>query len=278
MDNNPKHISKWRNKLHEIIYEADTRHGRLFDIILIFAILASILFVMLESVESIDKEYHDLLNIAEWVITILFTFEYITRIVAVKKPSTYIFSFYGIIDLLATIPKYLSLIFVGTHALVALRALRLLRVFRILKLARYLGASKKLLVALRASRIKIAVFLFSVLVLTIILGTVMYLIEGPENGFTSIPHSMYWAIVTLTTVGYGDIAPHTPLGQFIASIVMILGYGIIAVPTGIVTSEITKADHLIPTNTQHCVNCSADSHNDKAEFCYNCGEPLNINE
>jgi voltage-gated potassium channel len=275
LDDNSKHISNWRNKLHEIIYEADTKHGKLFDIILIFAILASILFVMLESVESIDKEYHDLLNIAEWVVTILFTIEYIVRIIAVKKPTTYIFSFYGIIDLLATIPKYLSLIFAGTHALVALRALRLLRVFRILKLARYLGASKKLMVALRASRVKIAVFLFSVLVLTIILGTVMYLIEGPQNGFSSIPHSMYWAIVTLTTVGYGDIAPHTPLGQFIASIVMILGYGIIAVPTGIVTSEITKSDHIIPTNTQHCANCSADRHNDKAEFCYNCGKPLN---
>ncbi|WP_456377855.1 ion transporter [Lutibacter sp.] len=267
--------SNWKTKLHEIIYEADTKEGKLFDIILIFTILLSIILVMLESVESFDAKYHNFLNISEWVITILFSIEYIARIVTIKKPTTYIFSFYGIIDLLATIPKYLSLIFVGTHALVALRALRLLRVFRILKLARYLGASRNLIAALKASRIKISVFLFSVLVLTIILGTVMYLIEGPENGFTSIPHSMYWAIVTLTTVGYGDLAPHTPFGQFIASMVMILGYGIIAVPTGIVTSEMTKVDNTATINTQHCSNCNADVHSNNAKFCHQCGEKLN---
>lgn len=265
----------WKSKLHEIIYEADTKKGKWFDIILILTILLSIILVMLESVESIDTKYHNLLNSAEWVITILFTIEYFARIISIKKPASYIFSFYGIIDFLATIPKYLSLIFIGTHALVALRALRLLRVFRILKLARYLGASKTLISALKSSKIKILVFLFSVLVLTIILGTVMYLIEGPENGFTSIPYSMYWAIVTLTTVGYGDIAPHTPIGQFIASIVMILGYGIIAVPTGIVTSEMTKADNKVHTNTQHCTNCGADKHLDNAEYCNQCGEKLN---
>lgn len=267
--------SNWKVKLHEIIYEADTKEGKLFDIILIFTILLSIILVMLESVESFDAKYHNFLNISEWIITILFSIEYIARIVTIKKPTTYIFSFYGIIDLLATIPKYLSLIFVGTHALVALRALRLLRVFRILKLARYLGASRNLIAALKASRIKISVFLFSVLVLTIILGTVMYLIEGPENGFTSIPHSMYWAIVTLTTVGYGDLAPHTPFGQFIASMVMILGYGIIAVPTGIVTSEMTKVENTATINTQHCSNCNADVHSNNAKFCYQCGEKLN---
>ena len=265
----------WKIKFHEIIYEAETKEGKWFDIVLILTILASIVFVMLESVESFDNKYHRFLNFAEWVITILFTIEYIARIVTIKKPASYIFSFYGIIDFLATIPMYLSLIFGGTQALVALRALRLLRVFRILKLARYLGASKNLVLALKASRIKIAVFLFSVLVLTIILGTVMYLIEGPKNGFTSIPHSMYWAIVTLTTVGYGDISPHTPLGQFIASIVMILGYGIIAVPTGIVTSEMTKSESTVPTNTQHCSNCGSSSHIDAAEFCHKCGEKLN---
>lgn len=267
-----KEFPNWKKKLHEIIYEADTPSGKWFDLILILAILASIVFVMLESVKSFDAKYHNFLNIAEWIVTILFTIEYIARIISIKKPSSYIFSFYGIIDLLATIPKYLSLIFVGTHALIALRALRLLRVFRILKLARYLGASTNLMKALKASRIKISVFLFSVIVLTIILGTIMYLIEGPKNGFTSIPHSMYWAIVTLTTVGYGDIAPHTPFGQFIASIVMILGYGIIAVPTGIVTSEMSKSEH---NNTQHCPNCSTDNHVDKAQFCYKCGEKLN---
>ena len=265
----------WRRKLHEVIYEADTKHGKIFDILLIIVILLSIVFVMLESVESFDNRYHKFLDIAEWVVTILFTLEYIARIISIRKPLTYIFSFYGVIDLLATIPKYLSLIFVGTHALVALRALRLLRVFRILKLARYTGASKRIMIALRASRIKIAVFMFGIVVLTIILGTVMYLIEGPENGFTSIPHSMYWAIVTLTTVGYGDISPHTPIGQFIASIVMILGYGIIAVPTGIVTSEMSKLDQNANLNTQHCPNCSAGLHMDNAEYCHKCGEKLN---
>ena len=272
-----KDTNNWKNKLHDIIYEADTAQGKWFDIILIFAILASIIFVMLESVESFDQKYHNFLNISEWVITILFTIEYIARVISIKKPRTYIFSFYGVIDLLATIPKYLSLFFVGTHALVALRALRLLRVFRILKLARYLGASTKLIQALKASRIKIAVFLFSVIVLTIILGTIMYLVEGSENGFTSIPQSMYWAIVTLTTVGYGDISPHTPLGQFIASVVMILGYGIIAVPTGIVTSEITKTEleEHHHNNTQHCSHCNEDKHTDNAEFCHKCGNKLN---
>jgi len=268
-------VLDWKSNLHEIIYEADTKEGKLFDVILIITIVISIILVTLESVESIDKKYHNFLNISEWIITILFTIEYILRIITIKKPKTYIFSFYGIIDFLATIPKYLSLIFIGSHAFIALRALRLLRVFRILKLARYLGASKTLMTALKASRIKISVFLFSVIVLTIILGTIMYIVEGPQNGFTSIPRSMYWAIVTLTTVGYGDIAPHTPLGQFIASFVMILGYGIIAVPTGIVTSEMTKVDNTNQNNTQHCPYCSSENHVDDANFCHKCGEKLN---
>lgn len=278
MKTNKKNIAlpTWKTKLHEIIYEADTKQGKLFDIILIITIIISIILVMLESVESIDKKHHMFLNISEWIITILFTIEYFARIICIKKPSKYIFSFYGIIDFLATIPKYLSIFFIGSHALIALRALRLLRVFRILKLARYLGASKSLITALKASRIKISVFLFSVIVLTIILGTIMYLVEGSANGFTSIPRSMYWAIVTLTTVGYGDIAPHTPFGQFIASLVMILGYGIIAVPTGIVTSEMTKVEHKnLHTNTQHCSNCLTDNHIDNAKHCHKCGEKLN---
>ena len=269
-----KDTRHWKVKLHEIIYEADTPNGKLFDIILILAIIASIILVMLESVESFDRDYHNFLNISEWIITILFTLEYIARIISIKQPRKYIFSFYGVIDLLATIPKYLSLIFIGTHALVALRALRLLRVFRILKLTRYLGASMTLAGALKASRIKIAVFLFVVLLLTVILGTIRYLIEGPQNGFTSIPYSMYWAIVTLTTVGYGDISPHTPLGQFIASIVMILGYGIIAIPTGIVTSEMAKKDTQIHVNTLHCKYCGSDKHLDNADYCNKCGKKL----
>lgn len=274
MESNNKHT--WKTKLHEIIYEADTPGGKLFDVVLLIAIIASIVLVMLESVTSFDAKYHDFLNISEWIITILFSLEYIARIIAVKKPLKYITSFYGVIDLLSTIPKYLSLIFVGTHALVALRALRLLRVFRILKLARYLGASNSLVIALKASRAKIAVFLFAVIILSIILGTIMYLVEGEENGFTNIPKSVYWCIVTLTTVGYGDIAPQTPLGQFIASIVMVLGYGIIAVPTGIVTSEMTKnKSGKIDVNTQSCPSCSVGNHKDGAGFCHKCGHQLN---
>jgi len=267
--------NNWKYRLHEVIYEADTTVGKLFDFVLFFFIIASVILVGLESVESLDAKYHKFFNAAEWVITILFSLEYIGRIIAIKKPSKYIFSFYGVIDLLSTIPKYLSLLFVGTHALVALRALRLLRIFRILKLARYVGASNRLMVALRASRAKIAVFLFFIVILAVILGTIMYLIETNEDsGFTSIPRSIYWAIVTLTTVGYGDIAPVTALGQLIASVIMILGYGIIAIPTGIVTAELTSKAK-IETNTQNCPNCAAEKHRDNAEFCYKCGESLN---
>jgi len=267
--------NSWKYRLYEIIYEADTNAGKIFDVILLIAILASILLVMLESIESFDVKYHTFLNISEWIITILFSIEYILRIISIKKPLKYIFSFYGIIDLLSTIPKYLSLLFIGSHHLAALRALRLLRVFRILKLARYVGAANRLSVALKASKAKIAVFLFFVMILCIILGTIMYMVEGEENGFTSIPTSVYWAIVTLTTVGYGDIAPHTPFGQFIASIIMILGYGIIAIPTGIVTSEMTKTNlNAIDTNTQSCSNCAREKHKDDAEYCYNCGHKL----
>ena len=266
----------WKDKLHEIIYEADTRAGKSFDVIILIIILASIVLVMLESVSYINEKYASLFNILEWIITIVFTIEYFLRIIAISKPKNYIFSFYGIVDFLSTIPKYLSILFVGTHALVALRALRLLRVFRILKLARFIGESNNLVKALKASRAKISVFLFAVLIVAIILGTVMYLIEGPEHGFTSIPRSVYWCIVTLTTVGYGDISPETPLGQFIASLVMILGYGIIAVPTGIVTSEYTQQakDSKIHLNTQHCANCNTDNHQDDAKFCHNCGHTL----
>ncbi|WP_299621418.1 ion transporter [uncultured Tenacibaculum sp.] len=264
----------WKQRLHEIIYEADTPEGKLFDVILLIAILFSIALVMLESVNTINDKYSNELNIAEWIITILFSLEYILRIISIKKPVKYIFSFYGIVDFLSTIPKYLSIIFVGTHTLVALRALRLLRVFRILKLGRFIGESDHLSRAIKASMARISVFLFFVLIICIILGSLMYLIEGSENGFTSIPRSVYWAIVTLTTVGYGDIAPGTPLGQFIASAIMILGYAIIAIPTGIVSSEIVKktAPNL---NTQSCPHCSAENHKDDAIYCYHCGHKLN---
>jgi len=264
----------WRKKLHEIIYEADTPAGKGFDVVLLILIVLSVIFVMLESVPGVGEKYYTWLNIGEWVITIFFTLEYIARIVTVKKPFRYIFSFYGIIDLLSTIPLYLSFILVGSNYLLTVRALRLLRVFRILKVTRYVGASNKLKRAIAHSRPKIFVFLFAVVVISIIAGTIMYLVEGEENGFNSIPHSVYWCIVTLTTVGYGDISPATPLGQFIASIIMIMGYGIIAVPTGIVTAEYTKAD-AIDTNTQNCPNCGEAHHKDNAVYCHNCGELLN---
>ncbi len=271
---NTKSRASWRHKLHEIIYEADTKVGKTFDIILLWVIILSIILVMLESVPSFDAKYHNQLDTAEWIITILFTLEYIARILVVKKPSKYIFSFFGIVDLLSTIPKYLSLILGGSHFLVAVRALRLLRVFRILKLVRYIGEAKMLSKALHASKHKIAVFIFSVVILSVILGTIMYLVEGPEHGFTSIPRSVYWTIVTLTTVGYGDIAPQTAQGQFIATLVMIMGYGIIAVPTGIVTSELTALNKE-PSNTQACPSCMADNHVDNAIFCHKCGDRLN---
>ena len=273
----------WKIRLHEIIYEADTPKGKLFDVILLIAIIASIVLVMLESIKSFDAKYHNLLNISEWIITILFSIEYIARIVTVKKPLKYVTSFYGIIDLLSTSPKYISLLFGGIHALAALRALRLLRVFRILKLARFLGASQVLTNSLKASRAKISVFLFAVLILSIIFGTLMYLIEGEVSGFTSIPVSVYWCIVTLTTVGFGDIAPITPIGQLIAAIIMILGYGIIAVPTGIVSAEYvnqsknkdaTPQKPKVNLNSQSCQNCLASNHKDEAEFRYNCGNKL----
>lgn len=271
----------WKAKVYKIIYHSDTPIGKLFDLILLIVIIASIILVMLESVVWIDRKYHTFLNISEWVITILFTIEYILRIITNSNPKKYIFSFYGIIDLLSTIPKYLSLFLVGSHSLVALRALRLMRVFRILKLARFMGESNNLIKALKTSRIKIAVFVSFVIILCVILGTVMYLVESSANsGFTSIPRSVYWAIVTLTTVGYGDIAPVTPFGQFIASLIMIIGYGIIAIPTGIVSAEyaaqrkdIIEVDEILP-EVKTCPSCLTDDVRKKAKYCYVCGAEL----
>ena len=263
--------------MQEIIYEADTKEEKLIDVVLLWLILASVVLVMLGSVKSLDAKYHELFNIAEWLITILFSIEYICRIICIKKPSKYIFSFYGLIDFISTIPKYLSLFFVGSGALLAFRSLRLLRMFRILKLGAYEGESNKLQKALYASKTKILVFLYAIVILCTILGTVMYLVEDESAGFTSIPKSIYWAVVTMTTVGYGDIATQTILGQFIASIVMILGYGIIAIPTGIVTSEITRQSMTkVDMRTQSCPNCSAENHSISAKFCYKCGGKINF--
>jgi voltage-gated potassium channel len=276
-----QHIKSWKRKMHEIIYEADTPQGRVFDVILLILILASIVLVMLESVDNLDAKYHKVFYAGEWIITIFFTLEYFARILTVNKPSKYIFSFYGIIDFLSTIPLYLSFFIVGSNALITVRALRLLRVFRILKVTRYIGESNKLTKALVDSRTKISIFLFTVLIICIISGTLMYLVEGEEGGFRNIPVSIYWSIVTLTTVGYGDIAPITPFGQFLASIIMIMGYGIIAVPTGIVSAEYTKSaledtdpNKHTHTNTQSCANCNHDKHDDDAKFCDNCGYSL----
>lgn len=266
-------MNRLKENIYEIIFEADTRAGKVFDIALLIIILMSVVLVMLESVPGIRQSHGKLLTILEWGITLIFTVEYFVRIAVVGKPRKYIFSFYGIIDLLAILPTYLSLILLGSQSLVVIRVLRLLRVFRILKLTRYTQAGRTLARALWASREKISVFIFFVIILVVITGTVMYLVEGEDGGFTSIPTSIYWAIVTLTTVGYGDISPVTAFGQFLASFVMILGYAIIAVPTGIVTAEMIN-----PTdekNTQVCPNCLHDKHDNDAVYCKKCGAKLN---
>lgn len=268
----PEELSPWRKKLYVIIFEADTRAGKWFDILLLWAILLSVVVVMLESVVSISSVYGTELRIIEWAFTFIFSIEYIARIITVGKPLKYIFSFYGIIDLVSILPTFIGIFVSGTHTLSIIRSIRLLRVFRILKLVKFIGEANVLLKALQASKAKIVVFLFAVLSLTFILGTIMYLIESPEAGFTSIPRSIYWAIVTLTTVGYGDIAPQTVLGQTLASLIMIIGYAIIAVPTGIVGAEMAKTN--TNTNTQACPQCSLEGHADNAEYCKFCGSKL----
>ncbi len=264
----------WKRKLHEIIFEADTPAGRVFDIALLWAIVLSVLAVMLESVTSIREEYGLVLEILEWGFTILFTLEYLARIIIVKKPFAYIFSFFGMIDLLSILPTYLGIFYSGGTSLRVIRILRLMRIFRVLKLIGFLKQAKVLRDALRASRQKITIFLMAVVMIVTILGTIMYIIEPVEAGFTSIPRSVYWAIVTLTTVGYGDIAPQTALGQALASVVMIIGYAIIAVPTGIVSSELMKSEEATSTNTLTCNNCSMEGHDDDAEYCKFCGSHL----
>jgi len=269
-----KNKNSLKTRFYEIIFEADTPVGKSFDVFLLLIILLSVAVVLLESVPKIEQQYGTQLHLAEWIITIIFTLEYITRIGVVLKPSRYIFSFYGIIDLLAIIPTYLALVFAGAQGLVIIRALRFFRIFRIFKLTRYTTEGATIIKAMRASKTKISVFLFAVLTIVLIIGTVMYLIEGGESGFTSIPKGIYWAIVTLTTVGYGDIAPATALGQLLASCVMILGYAIIAVPTGIVTAEFSQARREAAT-IQVCPHCMKEGHEPDANFCKFCGEKLN---
>jgi len=262
-----------KDRLHEIIFEADTPTGKYFDIVLIFSIILSVIVVMLDSIKTINNTHGDILYIIEWIFTIVFTIEYLLRLYSVGKPLKYAKSFFGIIDFLAIIPTYLGLFFPATRYFTVVRILRVLRIFRVLKFVQYLGAAKTLLVALKQSRRKITVFIFAVLTLVIIFGSLMYIIEGEENGFTSIPRSIYWAIVTLTTVGYGDISPETPLGQAFAAFIMILGYGIIAVPTGIVTAELTRTENQ-DVSTQACKDCSMEGHDSDAEYCKYCGSKL----
>lgn len=264
----------WRKALHEVIFEADTPAGKWFDFILIFSILCSVAVVMLESVASVRLEHGGLLRAAEWSFTILFSIEYILRIVSVGRPVRYMTSFFGVVDLIAIVPTYLSGILPGSQYFIVIRVLRVLRIFRVLKLVQYVAEARILMEALRASRRKITVFLFTVLTLVVIFGSLMYIIEDQNNGFTSIPRSIYWAIVTLTTVGYGDISPQTALGQALAAVIMILGYSIIAVPTGIVSFEIARAAAERPVSTQACPECSAEGHDADARYCKRCGARL----
>lgn len=264
--------TRWRARLFEVIFHSDTPAGRAFDLTLLLMILASVLAVSLETVTWFRERHGEVLRLWEWAATLVFTLEYVLRTICVSRPKHYVFSFYGVVDLLSILPSYLSLLVTGTHYLLVVRILRLLRIFRILKLTRFLSESSTLSAALVASRHKIGVFLYTVLLAVTIIGAVMYVVEGPTSGFTSIPTSIYWAIVTLTTVGYGDISPVTPLGQFLACLVMILGYGIIAVPTGIVTSELAAARGQAPGRI--CPNCARGGHDADARYCKNCGNPL----
>ncbi len=265
--------SPWRDRLHTIIFGADTPSGRLFDICLLWAILISVVAVMLESVTSIRLKYSDLLRGIEWFLTILFTVEYVFRLISARSAVRYARSFYGIVDLLAVLPTWISIFLVGAHSLLVIRALRLLRIFRILKLRQFMGEAEILIIALKNSRRKIVVFVGGVLTLILILGTAMYMIEGEANGFTSIPRSIYWAIVTMTTVGYGDIAPHTVLGQFLASIMMLIGYAIIAIPTGIVSVELARTSQA-PADSVTCPACARSGQAPEDTYCRFCGSKL----
>ncbi len=268
-------LAPWQRRMHEVIFEADTAAGKAFDVILLVVIVLSVIIVMLDSVQSINQAYRRPLMIAEWAITILFTIEYIARLACIGRPMRYVFSFYGVVDLLAVIPTYLSLFIVGSQSLVVIRALRLVRIFRVFKLTRYLREAHALLMALRETRERITVFLVFILTVIVIIGSVMYLVEGtqPDTGFTSIPRSIYWAIVTMTTVGYGDIAPQTILGQVLAAAVMILGYAIIIVPIGVFSAEMVAATHR-GVGTQVCPNCAAEGHDRDAVYCKYCGTRL----
>jgi voltage-gated potassium channel len=267
--------SSLKSRLYEIVFESDTPAGKTYDIVLLICIVASVIVVALESISTLKSQFDQWLYYLEWVFTIIFTIDYIVRLWIVKSKRKYTFSFFGIIDLLSILPTYLGLFLVGAQSLMVIRSIRLLRIFRIFKLTRYVGEGQNLAQALRSSRPKIIVFLVTISTSVIITGTVMFMVEGPEHGFTSIPKSIYWAIVTMTTVGYGDLAPQTALGQTLASFIMILGYGIIAVPTGIVSAEMVALKHKEKITTQVCPHCLKEGHDHDAVFCKFCGGSLN---
>ncbi len=266
--------SGWRRRLFVVIFESDTRAGKLFDIVLMWTIVASVIVVMLDSVASISARFGTLFYALEWGFTLLFTVEYVGRLSCVRRPDRYARSFFGIVDLLSVLPAYLALFFPGLHSLIDIRLLRLLRVFRILKLTEYIQEYRKLGTALHASRRRIFVFIGTVFMAVVLIGTVMYLVEGPANGFTSIPMAVYWAIMTVTTVGFGDITPQTDLGRTIASFSMLLGWGILAVPTGIVTAEMTSQRLRDTDRMRRCRSCGSPNHTDRAHYCQNCGAAL----
>lgn len=274
--NDGEALSPWRETLHTVIFGAETRAAKAFDLVLIFCIICSVLSVMLGSVESLQMQFTSVFFYLEWFFTIIFTVEYALRLISVRRPWLYCRSFFGIVDFLSIIPTYLSFLLPGIKYMLIVRVLRLLRVFRILKLSEYMSEAQVLMTALSNSRHKIFVFLYTVCTLVIVFGSLMYVVEGSEAGFTSIPKAVYWAIVTLTTVGYGDIAPQTPAGQIIASTIMIMGYGIIAVPTGIYSAELMKAGKCIEINNEACPDCGETGHDYDASFCKYCGHPLDV--
>jgi len=265
-------MSTLKEKIKIIIFGTDTKAGKLFDVVLIISIVLSIITVMLDSIVEYNQQYGHILRMAEWTFTIMFTVEYLLRIYSIRRPLSYIFSFFGIIDFLAILPTYLSLFMPGTEVFAIIRVLRVLRIFRVLKLVQFMGEADLLMTAMISSRRKVFIWLFLVMNIVIILGSVMYLVEGGNTGFDSIPRSIYWAVVTLTTVGYGNVVPLTSLGQALASFIMVLGYSIIAVPTGIVTSEITFAAKSI--KEQRCVVCGKEGLHEDAKFCSNCASKL----
>ncbi len=267
-------LSAWRESLNEIIFGSETRLGKVFDVVLIISIICSVIAVMLGSVTQIYLQYSEILFYIEWFFTLLFTLEYALRLISVRRPLRYTLSFFGLVDFLSIIPTYLSFLFPSIKYMLVIRILRLLRVFRIFKLSAYMGEAQTLMSALSKSWRKILVFLYTILTLVVVFGSMMYVVEGSESGFTSIPKSVYWAIVTLTTVGYGDIAPQTPLGQMIAALIMIMGYGIIAVPTGIYSAELIKTYKPERISNNACPACGETGHDYDAEYCKYCGHFL----